>query len=129
MTSKTTKHKKQAQKRGLAGEWRCKLALILTGWSILHHSYSSRTGSGAGEIDLIARRGHVLAFIEVKTKPNLTKGLDAVSADQQARITRGAERYIAQHLDLTALDMRFDLMIVRPWRWPIHITDVWRLYS
>ena len=129
MTPKSQHHKQQAQKRGRWGEWRCRLALTLTGWSILHHGYRSRSGSGAGEIDLIARRGRVLAFIEVKTRPDIQHGLEAVSVTQQSRIARGAERFLTRHPSLATLDLRFDVMVVRPWRWPVHFADVWQLTS
>jgi putative endonuclease len=127
MTLKSQRLKKQAQKRGRWGEWRCRVALNLTGWSVLQHGYTSQPGSGAGEIDLIARRGRVITFIEVKTRPDIKQGLEAVSADQQARITRGAERFLARHPNLADLDLRFDVMVVRPWRWPVRFADVWQL--
>lgn len=127
MTRKTRHYKQQAQKRGRWGEWRCRLALNLTGWSILQQGFTGKPGSGAGEIDLIARRGGVLAFIEVKTRPDIQQGLDAVSPDQRARITRGAELFLTRHPALADLDLRFDVMIVRPWRWPVRFSDVWRI--
>ncbi len=129
MTPKSARHKRQAQKRGRWGEWRCRLALNLTGWSVLHHGYTGKPGSGAGEIDLIAQRGDVLAFIEVKTRPDIQQGLEAVSVDQQARIARGAERFLALHPNLSTLDLRFDVMVVRPWLWPVRFTNVWQIVT
>lgn len=105
----------------------CRLSLLLTGWSVLHHGFTGRRGSGAGEIDLIAKRGHTVAFIEVKTRPDLTAGLEAVSTAQQARIVRGAEQFLATQPPLSECSMRFDVMVVRPWRWPRRYPDAWRL--
>jgi len=118
--------REQAQRRGRWGENLCRLSLTLSGWTVLHHGFSGNRGSGAGEIDLIAKRGQTLAFIEVKARPDLTSGLEAVSHTQQARITRGAEQFLAAHPDLTHHAIRFDVMVVRPWRWPKRIPDAWR---
>lgn len=100
---------------------------MATGWSVLHQGYSGARGSGAGEIDLIAKRGRTLAFIEVKTRPTLAAGLEAVSPTQQARITRGAEQFLAAQPALSDCDVRFDVMVVRPWRWPKRYPEAWRV--
>lgn len=122
-----TQHRReQAQRRGRWGEYLCRLALALTGWTVLQHGFSGKRGSGAGEIDLIAKRGQTLAFIEVKARPDLTSGLEAVSDSQQTRIMRGAEQFLAVHPDLADHTLRFDVMVVRPWRWPKRIPDAWR---
>ena len=126
MTPNPRHKKRQAQKRGQWGERFCRWTLILSGWSILQHGYSSKRGTGAGEVDLIAKRGRVVAFIEVKSRADITTGLEAVSADQQARIVRGAERFLAAHPYLADHDTRFDVMVVRHWRWPVRFADSWR---
>lgn len=102
------------------------MALILTGWSVVRQGYTGQRGSGAGEIDLIAKRGRTLAFIEVKARPDLTTGLAAVSPVQQARVMRSAERFLAAHPALSDCNIRFDVMVVRPWRWPKRIPEAWR---
>lgn len=126
MTLSSTKKRAEAQRRGRWGESLCRLYLILTGWSVLHQGFSGNRGSGAGEIDLIAKRGRTLAFIEVKTRSDLVSGLEAVSAAQQARIIRGAEGFLAAHPDLSEHTLRFDVMVARPWRWPRRYPDAWR---
>lgn len=81
---------------------------------------------GTGEVDIIARRGGIIAFIEVKTRPSLEAGLFAVSKTQQQRITRSAERFLANNTHIQNHDVRFDVMIVHPWRWPLHMENAWR---
>ena len=104
----------------------CVLALVSTGWRVLAHGFQHKRGTGAGEIALIACRGRVVAFIEVKARATLDSGVEAVSEKQRSRITRGADVFMASRPDLADSDMRFDVMVVRPWRWPIRLADAWR---
>jgi putative endonuclease len=68
-----------------------------------------------GEIDLVARRGGTLAVIEVKARRDTASAMEAVTPRQRRRIARAG------------LALRFDVMLVTPWRWPRHVTDAWRL--
>lgn len=79
-----------------------------------------------GEIDLIARRGHVLVFVEVKARGDFATAADSVSHHQRRRITRAARAFLASRPELGNLDIRFDVMLVSPLRLPRHITDAWR---
>ena len=84
--------------------------LRLRGYGVL----ARRFDSGVGEIDIVARRGGVLAVIEVKARR--AGGWDEpVTAGQRARIMRAAEAFVARNPRYGGLDMRFDLMMVRPW--------------
>ncbi|MBF0394221.1 MAG: YraN family protein, partial [Alphaproteobacteria bacterium] len=83
-------------------------------------------GTGAGEVDIVVRRGRVLAFVEVKARPDATTAIEAVGPRQQARIRRGAESFLKRRPDLLECLIRFDVMAVAPWRWPLHLTDAWR---
>lgn len=92
---------------GRLGERRAAWFYRLRGWSIIGRNVRSR----AGEIDLIARRGHVLAFVEVKTRQTLSagEGWASVDARKQARIYELASRYVAQKR-LHHLTIRFDVV-------------------
>ena len=79
-----------------------------------------------GEIDLIARRGRCLAFVEVKRRATLAAALEAVTPRQRRRILRAAEAWLAQRPDLAGLDLRFDALLLVPGRWPRHLPDAWR---
>ena len=85
-----------------------------------------RYRSPVGEIDIVARRGGLIAFIEVKARRDRTLALEAVSEHQRRRICRAAEMFIATHPALAALDFRFDVMVVSPWSLPHHVIDAWR---
>jgi putative endonuclease len=116
--------RRAAYRRGHAGERLAGLRLMLTGYRILARRYRTKVG----EIDLIARRGDVVAFIEVKRRTELTAGLEAVTPQAQLRIRRAAEAYIQRNPALAERVLRFDVMVVTPWAWPRHIVDAWRDY-
>src|SRR6185503_19668122 len=85
--------RRAAYLRGHAGERLAALRLMLAGYRILARRYRTKLG----EIDLIARRGNVVAFIEVKRRAELVTGLEAVTPQARARIRRAAELYLMRH--------------------------------
>ena len=114
--------RRRAQRRG---HWAERLALWhlrLRGYRIL----SRRFRVPSGEIDLIARRGDVLAALEVKARADCAAAGEAVSARQRRRIARALEHFLVLHPELSRLMLRFDVMLVAPGRWPQHIADAWR---
>ncbi|HZT51216.1 MAG TPA: YraN family protein [Stellaceae bacterium] len=113
----------QAWRRGVLAERLCLWSLRCRGWRILARRY--RVPSG--EIDLIARRGRVLAAIEVKARPDLATASEALAARQRRRIARALEQFLSTRPDLAGLDARFDVMLVLPRRWPRHLPDAWRI--
>lgn len=120
--SRTSKARRRAWRRGWSAETLCAFFLICCGYRIL----ARRLRSPVGEIDIIARRGGVLAIIEVKARPSHAEAAYAVTKRQQNRLARAAVWYVAAHPALTALAMRFDVMLATPWRPPRHLTDAWR---
>ena len=109
--------------RGLSAEFLCVWLLRLKGYRILARRYRGP----AGEIDIIARRGRLIAAIEVKARASLTEALESVSKRQQKRITQTLLYFQSRHPRLAGLDYRFDVMWVGPRRAPKHILDAWRL--
>lgn len=79
-----------------------------------------------GEIDLIARRGPVLAIVEVKRRPSFRAGLEAITPRQRRRLARAAQAFQAQRPALHGLALRFDVAIVLPHGRVRHIMDAWR---
>jgi putative endonuclease len=113
------------QEREAWGRWAERLAawcLRLKGYRILAHRFRTPVG----EIDLVARRGRVVAFVEVKARPALDHALAAPTARQMRRSLRAAGLFLARHPRHAACDLRFDLIAVRPWRAPLHLIDAWR---
>lgn len=83
------------------------------GWQVLDRNW--RTGR-AGELDLVVRRGGIIAFCEVKTRSGTAFGTPAEAVDtrKQAQIRRLARAWLAEH-DARASGLRFDVVSVL---WP-----------
>jgi putative endonuclease len=115
-----------AHRRGRLGEIVAALWLRLKFYRILGRGQTVGRGSGAGEVDLIVRRGNLVAFVEVKSRPDLTRAAEALTPAQRRRIERGAAAFLSRRPDLAGCDVRFDLMLLAPGRWPRHLPDAWR---
>jgi putative endonuclease len=118
------RHRRAAYRRGHAGERLAALRLMLSGYRILARRYRTKVG----EIDLIARRGDVVAFVEVKQRAELATGLEAVTPQARIRIRRAAELYLRRNPAFAERALRFDVIVITPWAWPRHIVDAWRDY-
>ncbi len=118
-----------AQRRGGRGETLAALWLGLAGYRVLARHFAGGRGSGAGEIDIIARRGGVVAFVEVKWRATRADAAAAIGERQRRRIERAACAFVARHPDLAGLTLRFDAILLSPWRWPCHLRDAWRMGS
>lgn len=114
--------RRQAERRGRAAEWLCLWHLRLRGWHVLARQWRCPSG----EIDILARRGGVLAVIEVKRRGDIGAAAAAVSPRQRRRIARAAEAYLNTRPDLAGLALRFDLMLVGPRLLPQHWRGAWR---
>ena len=122
MRGRSLAARRAAYKRGLAAERLCTLRLRLAGWRILARRYATP----AGELDIIAKRGALIAFVEVKHRRQRQDVLEALSAHQRRRIENAATIFLSRHPNWRKLSFRFDLMVVSPWRWPSHLPDAWR---
>jgi putative endonuclease len=117
-----TRRRQRAQRRGRTAEWLCLWHLRLRGWRIVARGWRCPSG----EIDILARRRGVLAAIEVKSRREFDAAASALAPRQRRRITRAAEAFLLSRPDLAALDLRFDLMLVAPFRLPRHWPSAWR---
>jgi putative endonuclease len=111
--------RRRAEARGRAAERLCAIRLALTGWRVVDR----RVRTGAGEIDLVAVRGGVLSFIEVKARANLDAAVNAVTPRQRDRLLRAGALWRGRRPRFAHLQPRFDLMVVTPWRWPRRIEN------
>ncbi len=91
------------------------------GWRVL----GMRVKTPQGEIDLLVRRGCVVAVVEVKRRRTLEEALGAVGAAQRTRLRRAGETLVARRADLAGLAVRLDLVALGPQAWPRHIPDAW----
>lgn len=117
------RRRQRARNRGRLAEWLCLWHLRLRAWRIVARGWRCPSG----EIDIIARRGRVLAVIEVKARSVTGAAAEALLPRQKRRIARAAEAFLLSRPDLAELDLRFDLMLVaRSWL-PRHLPGAWRV--
>ena len=105
---------------GHRGETFAAWALRLKGYRILARRYRTP----AGEIDLVARRGDLVAIVEVKARPTLEEAMQAVTPYALRRIESAADLWLARQPDHDRLSLRFDLVAVLPRRWPVHVAAI-----
>lgn len=116
--------RRRAEMFGLRAERAAAWLLRAKGWRIL----ARRLKTPLGEVDIVARRGRTVAFVEVKARPDLAAGMLALQPRQRERLQRAAILFLAQQPRYAqGHDLRFDLVVVRPWRWPVHIADAWQV--
>jgi len=113
----------RAERRGRTAELLCLWHLRLRGYRVV----ARRFRVPVGEIDLIVRRGRVLAAIEVKARADFDSAGTAVLGRQRRRIARALEHFLRTRPDLAHLDPRFDVMLVVPGHLPRHLADAWRI--
>lgn len=118
----STARRRRAWHRGRRAEGLAACWLRLKGYRILARGFRV----GVGEIDLIARRGRVLALVEVKARARLAEAGDSIGRRQRERIGRAAAAFLQRHPHLGGLDLRFDVVLIAPGHWPRHIADAWR---
>lgn len=88
-----------------------------------------RSRQPGGELDLVVRRGRVLAFVEVKLRATPAAAAEAILPAQRARIARAAQSFVARDSRLHGLDQRFDVMLFAPRRLPVHIPNAWHILT
>jgi putative endonuclease len=120
--ARRTESGRQSFHRGHGMERRAAWWLRLKGYRILAMNWRSV----AGEIDLIARRGRCVAFIEVKQRIDHEAAAFALRPAQSRRLERAAALYLAQRPELASLDLRFDLIAFARLGRPVHVKDAWR---
>ena len=84
------------------------------------------TASG-GEIDIVARRGAVIAFVEVKARPSLEEAQVAIGAIKTARISRTAQFWLTRNRWAADMVLRGDAIFIAPWCLPLHVENAFTL--
>ena len=102
---------------GLSAESRAAALLMAKGYRVL----AKRFRTPHGEIDLVARRRNLVAFVEVKARATLDDAAFAVTPRQQARIINAAQAWLVAHPEYAEFDLRFDAILIAPRRLPRHV--------
>jgi len=97
------------------------------GFVLLDRNFRTRFG----ELDIVASRGNTFVFVEVKARPSAEAAAEALGPHQRARLERAAAAWLGMRgtrfAPQSPARVRFDVMLVAPWRWPRHIVDAWRV--
>jgi putative endonuclease len=113
--------RQRAERGGRRAETLAAWWLRLKGWRIL----ATRARTPVGEVDLVARRGRTLVFVEVKARGDDAQAALSLDGYRLRRVARAAEALATRYArpDDT---IRIDAVFVVPGRWPRHVVDVWR---
>jgi putative endonuclease len=110
----------EREAKGRRGEWLAAWYLRLKGWRIL----ASRVKTPRGEVDLVARRGRLVAFVEVKWRASAQELERAIDLYRLRRVAAAAEVLAARYVR-SGDDMRIDVLLLAPGRFPRHLQNVW----
>ena len=102
---------------GLSAESRAAAMLLAKGYRIL----ARRFRSPYGEIDIVARKRSLIAFVEVKARATLDEAAYAVTPRQQARISDAASAWLQAHPEHAEFELRFDVILIAPGHLPRHL--------
>ena len=116
----TTAARQAAEASGRRGERLAGWWLRLKGWSILDR----RVRTPAGEVDIVARRGNLIAFVEVKTRRTAAELDFAIDERRLARVAAAAE-YLMPTYAGPGDDIRVDVILIAPGVPPRHIENAW----
>lgn len=108
---------------GYRAEWFAVAWMVLHGYRILARRYAVR----GGEIDIVARRGAVVVFVEVKARPTRDEALLAVTGQKRRRIERAAAVWLSRNTWAADCSLRGDAVLIAPRRWPMHLADAFEL--
>ncbi len=117
------KARRRAHLFGLRAESIAALLLRLKGYQLLDRRFAA----AGGEIDLVARRGATVAFVEVKARDDLEAAAAAITETKRRRIGRAARVWLARNPWAAALNLRGDAVFVAPGRLPRHLAAAYRL--
>jgi putative endonuclease len=111
--------RKVAEGSGRRGEMWAALFLQLK----LYRIVARRVKTPVGEIDLIARRGDVTVFIEVKARSFSHQEAEALHAVNRKRVVRAAQLWLSRNPAAASSGTRFDVIFLAPFAWPRHIVN------
>lgn len=113
-----TAKRREAEHRGRRGEFLAAWYLRLQGWRIL----AKRVRTPRGEVDLVTRRGSMVCFVEVKWRRHPADLAKAIDPWRLRRVVAAAEA-VAPRFVRAGDDMRVDVLLLSPWRWPRRIEN------
>jgi len=113
-------NRQAAEQRGRAAETMACWFLRLHGWHIL----ARRARVRGGEVDVVARRGRIVAFVEVKARATEDAAALAIDPWRLRRVVVAAEQLAPRYMR-EGDDVRIDAIFILPFRWPRHLANIW----
>lgn len=114
--------RRRREQAGRRAETAAALWLQLKGYRILDR----RARMPACEIDLVARKGRFVVFVEVKSRRTRALALEAVTPQLRVRLEQAANQWVSRRRGLQDVLWRFDAVLLAPGRLPRHMRDAWR---
>ena len=118
--TRSRRQRREAEAAGRRGERLAAWWLRLKGWRILDR----RVRTPAGEVDIVARRGALIAFVEVKTRATAAELDFAIDERRLARVAAAAEVLMPRYAG-PGDDIRVDVILLAPGTRPRHIEKAW----
>lgn len=112
--------RQQAERRGRRAEIIASWWLRLHGWRIL----AKRVRTSVGEVDLVAKRRRMVAFVEVKARASAAEANLSLDHVRLRRVAAAAEA-LAPRFAKPGDDVRIDAIFIVPGRLPRHLPNVW----
>jgi putative endonuclease len=114
-------NRQAAEKRGRTAETVACWFLRLHGWHIL----ARRARVRGGEVDVVARRGRIVAFVEVNARATEDAAAMAIDRWRLRRVVVAAEQLAPRYMR-AGDDVRIDAIFIVPFRWPRHLANIWQ---
>ncbi|MGH6746922.1 YraN family protein [Novosphingobium sp.] len=115
------KSRAEAERQGRRGEALAAWYLRMTGWSIR----ARRVKTARGEVDIVARRGRTLCFVEVKWRARRADLDTAIDHYRLRRVAAAAES-VAHRYQKPGDSLRIDVLLLAPRCWPRRIVNAWQ---
>lgn len=117
---RTPDNRRSAETRGREGEAEAAMYLAQAGWRII----AERVKTKAGEIDLVAHKSGLVAFVEVKWRARAAALADAIDERRLTRVAAAVE-LVWQDYATKGEDIRIDVILLAPGHKPTHIENAW----
>jgi putative endonuclease len=113
-------NRQKAHQLGHRSEMIAAWFLRLKGYKIMARRFKTKVG----EVDIIARKRDLIIMVEVKARPSLKEAMDAISTSAMVRIENAGDVWLCQQHDFAKLSVRYDMIAVMPYQWPIHVPRI-----
>ena len=102
--------------------------LRLKGYHLICQNFTVKNGTGAGEIDLIMRKGKTIVFVEVKKRKNYLLAAQSIDIKNQMRVVKSSAVFFKKNPKYNSFQVRYDAILFKDKSIvPKHIKGAWRV--